>query len=566
MPNPLTLFLNKSSKEMNLFFVQTICLWVIFITNAQAQNYEKMSYKQLTEVQYRAEQDKDLSKLRIVAKVHYDKARLEKDTFQMAKSYYYRFFNEDYTTAMSTADSLVELTKNMNYYYPAQAYLMKGYRQYNNGFYSEAFKSHISAHKHASKNNNQEQIFDAMISIAAIKNIHGFEAEALDIYLSSLDNIKNQDLSDTVKHDKYMLLLFNISLGYLRLTRLDSSRIYAKKGYAEALRIKKSDSYKNFIILNAQIDFHSGNYIKCRDSILKYIKQNDIYNNPDRLIYLGRVSDILGDSVQTRKYFKEIDSLVTISKKPIKGIKEVYQYLLIDAIKKNDTKNQLSYINKLTYFDSLLNINKHKTNNLATIGFDVPLLKREKTALAIQLNKRTNVIKTISVIGILLIIFIFFFALKYSKINKKLKKTIREEAKPITKIVSSKEPPNISLDMLKLVQYGLNKFEQEKGYLNHEVTQEKLAKKIGTNSTYLSIVINHYKGINFSSYLKDLRITDALNTLRDSPEMAKKYTIGGLASVFGFKSGDSFSRALHNKTGVNASSYIKKLSKTTDNL
>jgi len=58
--------------------------------------------------------------------------------------------------------------------------------------------------------------------------------------------------------------------------------------------------------------------------------------------------------------------------------------------------------------------------------------------------------------------------------------------------------------------------------LSHEITQEDLAKKIGTNSTYLSIVINHYKGINFSSYLKDLRITDALNSLRNKPEMAKK--------------------------------------------
>ena len=239
---------------------------------------------------------------------------------------------------------------------------------------------------------------------------------------------------------------------------------------------------------------------------------------------------------------------------------------MIDAIKNDDKKSQLLYIDRLTYFDSISNVNKNKTNNLSTIGFDVPLLKREKMELAAQLIKRKNIIRIFSALGVLLILFTIYIGLRYRRINIKLKKLIEEETKPIRKISLTKELPNISIDILNLIKEGLNKFEQDKMYLNHEVTQEDLAKNIGTNSTYLSIVINHYKGINFSSYLKDLRITDALNTLKDNPKMAKKYTIGGLAGVFGFKSGDSFSRALFNKTGINASSYIKRLSRTTDNL
>jgi Helix-turn-helix domain len=84
-------------------------------------------------------------------------------------------------------------------------------------------------------------------------------------------------------------------------------------------------------------------------------------------------------------------------------------------------------------------------------------------------------------------------------------------------------------------------------------------KSFGTNSTYLSKVVNIEKKKNFSKYINDLRIIYAFDELKTNTTF-RKYTIKAIAQECGFKSAESFSKAFYKTYGIYPSFYIKKLS------
>ncbi|MGB5271271.1 MAG: helix-turn-helix domain-containing protein, partial [Eudoraea sp.] len=125
---------------------------------------------------------------------------------------------------------------------------------------------------------------------------------------------------------------------------------------------------------------------------------------------------------------------------------------------------------------------------------------------------------------------------------------------PSNKIFIDQEIINSTLDKLE-------KWEAEEGFLNQEVSQTSLAKEMDTNSSYLSKIINTYKKQNFSNYIKDLRITYAINYIKEKPEVINNKSTIQIAEYFGFNSLDVFVRTLKNKTGVTPATFFKQIKK-----
>ena len=128
-----------------------------------------------------------------------------------------------------------------------------------------------------------------------------------------------------------------------------------------------------------------------------------------------------------------------------------------------------------------------------------------------------------------------------------------EKSKAITEHPSS-VPEEIRKDILE----KLAVFENSNRFMSKDLDMYALAQQMGTNTTYLSTVINHYKKISFPTYIKDLKIKAAINQLSKNPDLLK-YNYQGLAEVFGFKTGESFSKAFYNKTGVYPSKFLNEL-------
>ena len=108
---------------------------------------------------------------------------------------------------------------------------------------------------------------------------------------------------------------------------------------------------------------------------------------------------------------------------------------------------------------------------------------------------------------------------------------------------------------------ALEAWETDLGYLNQKTSQNSLATELNTNTTYLSKIINTYKGQTFSNYLKDLRVTYAINHLKENPKIIDTNSTIQIAEMFGFNSLDVFARAIKSKIGVTPAVYFKRLKK-----
>lgn len=96
--------------------------------------------------------------------------------------------------------------------------------------------------------------------------------------------------------------------------------------------------------------------------------------------------------------------------------------------------------------------------------------------------------------------------------------------------------------------------EQEKPYLNPNLTIKDLAKYLGTNRTYLSSYFAHVLHTTFYDYVNSLRIEKkTLPLMEEHPE----YTLERIASESGFLSISTFRRSFQKLKGVTPSEYRK---------
>jgi AraC-like DNA-binding protein len=123
-----------------------------------------------------------------------------------------------------------------------------------------------------------------------------------------------------------------------------------------------------------------------------------------------------------------------------------------------------------------------------------------------------------------------------------------------------KEPSSISLDNEKEIMLKLKALESKMFYLKPEFTQQEVAKKIKTNTTYLSYVVNKNYNKSFSAYYNELRINYAINEIISNTKY-RAYTTQAIAESVGFKNADSFASSFKKKTGVTPYQFINEIKK-----
>ncbi len=99
------------------------------------------------------------------------------------------------------------------------------------------------------------------------------------------------------------------------------------------------------------------------------------------------------------------------------------------------------------------------------------------------------------------------------------------------------------------------KMEQDKVYRDQDLTIYKLSKLLGTNSKYVSTVINTFFEKTFVNFINEYRINEAKENLIS--EKYKNYTIEAHGNQVGFKSKSSFNLAFKKMVGITPSEFIK---------
>ncbi|PCH78022.1 MAG: hypothetical protein COB98_01850 [Flavobacteriaceae bacterium] len=186
------------------------------------------------------------------------------------------------------------------------------------------------------------------------------------------------------------------------------------------------------------------------------------------------------------------------------------------------------------------------------------LLEIEDEVILLEKQKTRN---TFLFFLLLSVLFSWFIFRKKILFFKKTSLSIARKGKVKLVQENTKSCVHISDETMEILSFLLTKFEKEQGFLEKSMTLTSLAQKLHTNSTYLSKVVNHCKGVNFSAYLNDLRICYIIEQLKLNP-MLSHYTCKALAEEAGFKTRESFTKAFCKKVGEPPAMYISKMENT----
>lgn len=298
---------------------------------------------------------------------------------------------------------------------------------------------------------------------------------------------------------------------------------------------------------------------------------------------------IIQDNIRTEQLFdlgmadcfynlKQIDSSLFYCKKYIEGYKitkvsnenllMAYNIMTQCYNEKNDTKNAYSYAKKsLELIQSIEGIKSKSLNFLH--NYDLNKIKEESNKVIASKNYFK-----ISLFGILILFAVvvcsFYYYYKnqkekhyrFLKIIQNLKESKTEEIS-ILRIDEAEPQPKQALDeeLIDKIALGLKKLEQKETFLDPNFKLAFVAKKLNTNTAYLSQYFNQVMQKTFSEYTQELRIHYVLQKLKNAPYF-RKYTLQAIAEEVGYKDANTLVRVFKKQTGLSPNYYIEKLENT----
>lgn len=356
---------------------------------------------------------------------------------------------------------------------------------------------------------------------------------------------------------------------------LDSAQFY----YRKAIIYSKSIDYNR---IAAQMNLANIYYIKNNfteaekgyQSILQTSKENGFKNEHFRIIYnLGDLYYYKKDFKKSLVYLKKVDSIYYADKmNPIEFLKSnYYQAKIYQTLNNNEEAAIHSKIYLENFEKSEFKLNKE----IAEVNFKLSKeqLLTEMKVIQKEFNLKRNLTIMIVFILLLLVAVLVLMVLrnikkkkvaeqkvadliedyKKNKINSDKKGAVKQDLIKNTTAVISIEKENEILDKLMNLEKKLE-------YLKPDFTQQSAAKKMKTNTSYLSSVVNNYYNKSFSEYLNELRINYVVEEMISNATY-RKYSTQAIAESVGFKNAVSFTKSFNKRTGVTPIQFIKGLEK-----
>ncbi|MCH2193186.1 helix-turn-helix domain-containing protein [Kordia sp.] len=490
--------------------------------------------------------------------------------------------------------------------YRAHFYLGAFYQ--SRGIYKEAMTEYDKALQSISDDADSARYVQTKIAIATTEIELGNKYKAGEILL---------DAYEVAERNKRTLQLININ-GNMGILSLDLNNFQeAKESFAEAINtIEEKDLITKDSInyVEDYINYHmflakAYQAEKELDSAMLFIDKGiiiaDYYNDIEGKAYLF---ELKGKTNIAQKKFPEAYSNLIASKEIFTDARNEKQvskvmYLLADYhFQKGETELALNLLKELElryaedqlletgYYDALVleaNVHKESKNfeqesiyrqkateinanilakeNKATVFQTATQYKIEKIKNKFEAQHQKDEKRFYTFLSIAIGVIVVFGFLLYRQFRKKKIPVVlqNETPKELEVVTEKKEktPSQTTIKSDKTVDEILQKLknlEAQEFYLNPKYNLYATAKKIDTNTTYLSTILNTHKKMTFTEYLNNLRIQYTLNRLEEDKKF-RMYTIKAIAKEVGYKSHGSFSRAFKSKTGENPSTYLKKI-------
>lgn len=536
----------------------------------------KYSYEELENIFYSYKDGNQVENSKIIAQYYLQKARKEqKDKKYLAEGYVLNQYNQDLPVALRYIDSLGMISKNFrdDDRYPARIYLLKGllYNQFDNE--TAALENFVTALKYAKEKNNKRQIAIAGLQIAYLNGYIGKHEETvkvLEYYYTHQDFLTEQD----IEH-----IQINLADAYLDIHKYEKALKLIQKGIKQTSKNNEELKYNRYLILLGRYNLKIKKYsiaIQNLENCKKYFLKNNLdFDANYSMLYLGHSYAEFQNKEKALENFIKIDSIIQKTNNTFPELRYTYTYIIDYYREKKDKEKQLYYIDRFLTVDETLNTQFKYISRELPRKYDTPKLLLEKEEIISKLKKRRYLSYiTIGLLCSMVIILTFLFVKakrkekEYKKNAQDLIKAVNDKSYSSEKTFENKVTDNqevfdpeknkISDDIVKNILRGLKIFEEKEQYLKNGITLNSLAKKLKTNSTYLSQVVNTYKEKTFASYLSDLRIDYALIRLVNDKTF-RSYKLSVIAEELGYNNEQAFSKAFKRRTGTTLSIYLKEI-------
>jgi AraC-like DNA-binding protein len=577
--------------------------------NFKNDSLEKYSYSELRNKFYEYDNNGKTAQSKAISIYYLQKAKKEKNNLEIAEGYILKHFNENFPKALKYIDSISIVTESTKgSLYPARIYITRGnlYFKYDN--LDAALDNYISGLKYAKEQNNLKLMAYANLNIAYLNNYIGKNEEAAKIFRYYLYNSNN--ITDEDQHHQIRVGLICC---YIELSKLDSANILIKEGRKSALITKNKYSISQYDYLAGFYYLKQRKYATALPELSKaynYFHTINDNNITNILFSIAKSYDGLNNKENAVKSFSEIDSIVQKTNNIFPELREVYTYLIDYYKEKNNKEKQLYYI------DRFLKVDKKLDEQLKYLSIELPkkyenprLLEEKENIIKDLKNRKITLYVSISIMLLILLLlsYLYYKSKKREKLQRKIAQDLihsiekRNIENPDTKpdivsfqeiketesslklvlpseelekftenhnphteeffeLLENKAIKTIPEDVKQFILQELEQFEAKELFLKKGITLTSLAKSVKTNTTYLSEIINSYKGKNFAAYLNELRINYALNKLVIDKRF-RSYKLSVIAEELGYNNEQAFSIAFKKKTGTPLSTYIKEIEK-----
>ncbi|MFC0777750.1 helix-turn-helix domain-containing protein [Flavobacterium sp. HJSW_4] len=477
----------------------------------------------------------------------------------------------------------------------------RGLTYWKRSNYGKALSSYQEGVKLSSKINDVVQIVKFKANIALLNESVGNYQLSIkilrqnEIFLDKNESLYEKEQFQNAKSNTYTNL-GNSYEGYYNKNRektylLDSAEYYYKKSIAYSDKFIDNKMTSKLSLGNIYLfkkDFTNAE--KIYYDISFYAKQT----NNEAVYQVASYN--LGDLYYSIKkydraliFLKKVDSISQKNKTiDLSFFKSNYIQAKIYSIK---NEPELAYKHSKLYLDSYEKYEGNLREETLEVNYKLGTADLSQEMVSVQEKYKYEVFwnKALKIFYVILVVGIVFFLIKNirdkNKAQKKMNALIEEfkanlERKELEKteienvpaeeiavevvenedVTLKKENANLSIDEAKenKIVEKLLALEEKLEYLNADFTLSYAAKKIKTNTTYLSYVVNKRFGKSFSEYSNELKINYVINQMITN-HLYRKYSTQAIAESVGFKNAVSFAKSFRKRTGVSPAQFANNI-------
>ncbi|NML59081.1 helix-turn-helix transcriptional regulator [Chryseobacterium cheonjiense] len=444
---------------------------------------------------------------------------------------------------------------------------------YNYKKFQLALNEYLEAYEYSKSTKNAFLKYQNLYHIGVVKSYLGYYDEAADLFRACLAFYRGKLKTDLHPNEiynykkGYLNSLHQLIICYRHLGKYNEMDAAIEKGLSEAGDNRDFAQEKGYFLLSKGIsEYNERQYEKALSDLNRSLpairNSRDFARLSVNYFFIGKTYLGMNDAKKSVVYFKKIDSIFNKHQFILPELRENYELLINYSKKNKDQTQQLYYTGQLLKADSIMSRDFSYLSPKIHKDYDTKTLLEEK-------NKLQKMNYLVTVIIILLIIWAIGLIMLFTKKQKKAKeikqkyilleeKFVKEQTEVQVPHNSIEEKrPNLHESKVGELLRKLQTFENKKGFTQKGLTISKLASQLGTNSSYLSQVINEHKGGNFNKYLSQLRI-NYITTILFEDKKYLKYNIETLARECGIASRQNFSDLFYEINGIRPTDFIKK--------